>query len=62
MTPFFKTGTRKYQIHYSILVNGERHEKNTTIPSQSEAHAEKTLESMMSAEVELQIHSTTRVS
>lgn len=63
MTPMFKTGSRKWDIHYSILVNGERHERNVPIESQSAEHAEKTLRSRFKGQdVELEIHKTTRIS
>ena len=61
MTPLLKTGTRKYRLHYSLLVNGERHEKEVELEGQSEKFAENKLKSMIANDLVLEIHSTIRV-
>lgn len=61
MTPFFKTGTRKYRIRYSILANGEEYPKEVTIESQSPKHARATLEARMNLAVEFVIHTIDRL-
>jgi hypothetical protein len=61
MTTLFKTGKRTYRIHYSLIVNGERHEKNIDIKGQNEELAESKLTKMIGLDAELEIHSTTPV-
>ena len=60
MTTLFKTGKRTYQIHYSLIVNGERHEKYIDIEGQNEAFVESKLTEMVNG-AELEIHSTKRI-
>lgn len=57
----FKTGTRKYRIRYSILVNGEEYPKETTIESQNKDHAEATLLSRFEDPSICIIHETIRL-
>lgn len=61
MTPMFRTGSRKYRIRYSILVNGEEYPKEIIIQSQNKEHANATLLSRFSDDTECVIHETTRI-
>ncbi|MDP3442506.1 MAG: hypothetical protein Q8T08_06545 [Ignavibacteria bacterium] len=62
MTPFFKTGKRKYLMHFTRIVNGERYETQKTIETQSEKHARATLLSIQNDELDIEIHSIIRIS
>lgn len=61
MTPMFKTGTRKYLIRYSIMVNGEEYPKQIIIESQNEQHAKATLAAKMAQGTEFVIASIQRL-
>lgn len=63
MTPFFKIGFRKWEVFYSIKVNGERHERRWIEESHSAEHAGKSLIAKYEGQdVEIEIHSITPVS
>lgn len=57
----FKTGTRKYLINYSVIVNGEEYPRQVTITSHNADHAKATLASRMSSDTEYVITSVQRV-
>lgn len=62
MTPIFKTGTRVYRAHYSLSINGERHEKEYEFEGQNEKFVEKKLrQHVADPDVNLIIHSIIRV-
>jgi hypothetical protein len=61
MTPFFKTGTRKYRIRYSIMDNGVEYPREVTIESQSPKHARASLKAHMDLDVKYVIHTIDRL-
>ncbi|HMM12433.1 MAG TPA: hypothetical protein PKE03_10105 [Bacteroidales bacterium] len=61
MTPMFKTGTRRYLIRYSIMVNGEEYPKQIIVESQNELHAKASLAARMAPGTEFVIASIQRI-